>query len=249
MGLVASIGHFIPGRIIEQFPMGMLNAHPSLLPRFRGASPIQYTIMNGDITAGVSIIDVDPTKFDAGKIWMQREIHIEPYSGFKSLESTLAKVSGEMFHTVLSDYETFKANRKDQEGPIVYAPKITRADAEIKFTEMTAKEIWGRYQAFQHQEKLHATLAKGLEVTLIELQDPTEMPIKTMPRAQLNIIDETTPPGATYYEKSKKVFWIKCKRGWLGATLFRMQNRPFALSGGAFNNDLKLSNFKQANFI
>ena len=229
--------------------MGMLNAHPSLLPRFRGASPIQYTIMNGDITTGVSIIDVDPTKFDAGKIWIQREIHIEPFLEFKSLESTLAGISGEMFHIILSDYETFKANRKDQKGSIIYAPKITREDAEIKFTEMTSIDIWARHQAIQHQEKLYSKLVKGLEVTLIELQDPFEVPIKTMSREQFDLINETTSPGATYYEKSRKVFWIKCKKGWLGVTLFRIQNRPFTLGGGSFNNDLRLVNLDQVNFI
>jgi len=74
IGLVASFGYFISSRIIESFSKGILNAHPSLLPKYRGASPIQYTIMNGDQYSGVSIIDLDSKHFDAGNIWLQEQV-------------------------------------------------------------------------------------------------------------------------------------------------------------------------------
>ena len=66
--MIASFGYFVPQRIIDQFPLGMLNVHPSLLPQYRGASPLQQAILNGDSSTGVSIIDVDPNAIDHGMI-------------------------------------------------------------------------------------------------------------------------------------------------------------------------------------
>lgn len=100
---MASIGYFIPGRLIRAPPLGMLNAHPSLLPRYRGASPIQYTIMNGDTRSGVTIIDLDSRTFDAGNIWAQEERDIKAYQDFRVLEEELAVLSGDLFSRVLAD--------------------------------------------------------------------------------------------------------------------------------------------------
>lgn len=62
IGIVVSFGHLIPEHIINSFPFGMLNVHGSLLPRWRGASPIAYSIMNGETHTGVTIMNVLPKK-------------------------------------------------------------------------------------------------------------------------------------------------------------------------------------------
>lgn len=87
--------------------MGMLNAHPSLLPKYRGASPLQYTIMNGDVRTGVTIIDLDSRTFDAGNIWAQVEREIDAYPDFSVLEQELAVLSGDLFATILADFERY----------------------------------------------------------------------------------------------------------------------------------------------
>jgi methionyl-tRNA formyltransferase len=68
LAVVVSFGYFIPPHIISQFKYGAINVHPSLLPKYRGASPIQHAIMYGDEETGVSIQELDDKKFDAGKI-------------------------------------------------------------------------------------------------------------------------------------------------------------------------------------
>ncbi len=68
----------------------MLVIHPSLLPRYRGASPIQYALLNGDQEAGVSIIEISKNKFDAGKILLQEELHINPTARYEELQMELA---------------------------------------------------------------------------------------------------------------------------------------------------------------
>lgn len=68
VGVVVSFGYMLPATIINEFPSGIINIHPSLLPRYRGSSPIQFALAHGDAETGVSIIDVHPTQIDGGNI-------------------------------------------------------------------------------------------------------------------------------------------------------------------------------------
>lgn len=69
---MVSFGYFIPPRIIQQFKYGAINVHPSLLPKYRGAAPIQHTILAGDDETGVTVQELHPEKFDAGRILNQK---------------------------------------------------------------------------------------------------------------------------------------------------------------------------------
>ncbi len=72
LGIVVSFGYRVPQRVIDAFPRGVLNLHPSLLPLYRGASPIQFSLLHGDRYTGVSLIDVHPTHIDGGHVLDQR---------------------------------------------------------------------------------------------------------------------------------------------------------------------------------
>lgn len=62
IGIVVSFGHLIPEDIIKSFPLGIINVHASLLPKWRGAAPITYSIMNGETYTGVTIMKIAPKK-------------------------------------------------------------------------------------------------------------------------------------------------------------------------------------------
>lgn len=73
--LTASFGHLIPSTVLDLFdPLNSLNVHPSLLPRYRGAAPIQWTIINGDEETGVSVQELSRGAFDKGRLLGQRRI-------------------------------------------------------------------------------------------------------------------------------------------------------------------------------
>lgn len=74
LGVVVSFGYFIPPHIISSFKYGAVNVHPSLLPKYRGAAPIQHAIMYGDEETGVSIQELDDREFDAGRILVQKKV-------------------------------------------------------------------------------------------------------------------------------------------------------------------------------
>lgn len=74
LGVVVSFGYFIPPHIISSFKYGAVNVHPSLLPKYRGAAPIQHAILYGDSQTGVTIQELDDREFDAGRILAQTKV-------------------------------------------------------------------------------------------------------------------------------------------------------------------------------
>jgi methionyl-tRNA formyltransferase len=74
IGIIASFGHMVPSNFIDSFPLGMYVMHPSLLPKYRGACPIQHAILNRESETGVSVIEISKDKFDAGSILAQIKV-------------------------------------------------------------------------------------------------------------------------------------------------------------------------------
>lgn len=214
--------------------------------RYRGASPIQYTIMNGDSETGVSLIDLDSKEFDAGNIWLQERIAIEPYQSFRSLEERLALLSADLLASVISDFERFRQNKAAQSGAVSYAPKIQKKDARISLGTMTLLEIYGRYQALNHQEKIHTQLLDGREVQFLEILDPRETEITGMSKDQFSELDRSSSLGSTFFERPTKIVWIKCHQGWLPVTNFRLQGKSLEFPAANFQNAARLINFKPA---
>lgn len=146
--------------------------------------------MNGDNVTGVSIIDLDTKEFDAGNIWAQQIIDIVPYTDFRTLEEALALHAGDLFYRILNDVPAFSAAKRPQHGQISMAPKIEKSLARVSFSQHAAREIYGKYQALHHRERIHTNLVRGDEIMLIECLDPQARRIK-MSSAQFAPYDRT----------------------------------------------------------
>lgn len=72
----------VPAEFIDSFPLGMYVMHPSLLPKYRGACPIQHAILNRETETGVSVIEISKKKFDAGRILAQTKVLINSQTRF-----------------------------------------------------------------------------------------------------------------------------------------------------------------------
>ena len=99
----------VPGQVIDSFDKGMLVMHPSLLPKFRGACPIQHAILDGETKTGVSIIEISKNKFDAGDILWQKEMPMNQNTKFDELQQSLSGVGGIGLFKVLNDFENYKS--------------------------------------------------------------------------------------------------------------------------------------------
>lgn len=124
--VVAAYGRILPGDILDYPPCGCINVHSSLLPKFRGAAPINWAILNGDKTTGVTIMHMAPA-LDAGDIILQRETAIGPDETAPELFQRLAELGGGLLVEAVEQIAKGEATRTPQlEADATYAPMLGR---------------------------------------------------------------------------------------------------------------------------
>lgn len=133
--IVAAYGKIIPKSILELPKYGCINVHASLLPKYRGAAPIQWSILNGDEKTGVTIMQMNEG-LDTGDIISQSEIIIDKKETSDSLFDKLAEEGARLLIKTLKDIEEGKASRTPQpaESTTEYARMITKEDGRIDWS-------------------------------------------------------------------------------------------------------------------
>lgn len=96
VAVVVSFGFFLPHELLKVFPSGAINLHPSKLPSYRGAAPIEWAILNGEKEIGISLIAVDPAEFDTGDIYMQRTFNLGMHEVRGNVAKRLAHIGSSM---------------------------------------------------------------------------------------------------------------------------------------------------------
>jgi methionyl-tRNA formyltransferase len=140
---VAAYGQILPRSLLELPRFGCLNVHTSLLPRYRGAAPIQTAILNDDAETGVTIMKLSEG-LDSGDIVAQVRTSISPEDDAQTLHDRLAQMGADLLVATLPDYVTGKIQPRPQpaEG-VVYARKIRKQDGRVDWTQ-PARAIWNR---------------------------------------------------------------------------------------------------------
>ncbi len=145
---VAAYGQFIPRAIRELVTRGCINIHPSLLPKYRGAAPIQWAVANGDAVTGVTIMHVAKV-MDSGDIILQREVPIGPDENAAQLEPRLAEIGAGMLVEAIDLLASGNALRIPQdEAKVSYARKLEKVDARIDWS-LPAEKIANRIRGYQ----------------------------------------------------------------------------------------------------
>jgi len=133
--IVAAFGQILSQEILELPPYGCVNIHASLLPKYRGASPIQHVLLNGEEETGVTIMQMD-AGIDTGDMLYQKKIAILPEDNYETLHDRLAVLGGEAMVEALSLLEQGKLMpQKQQEELSCYAPLIGKEMGKIDFGE------------------------------------------------------------------------------------------------------------------
>lgn len=147
--VVVSYGEYIPSSIYLAPKFKSINLHPSLLPRWRGAAPVRYTLLAGDETTGVTVQYLHK-KLDAGDILKQIDIPVDPDDDHGSLCQRLYPLGATMLVEVLDDFEKFgdeiKAVRQNEDD-VTKAPKISKDDLCIDWSEKAA-DVRNKTRAF-----------------------------------------------------------------------------------------------------
>lgn len=147
LGLVASYGLLLPQAILDVPRFGCVNIHASLLPRWRGASPIQQAILAGDKMTGVDFFQMEKG-LDTGPVMLREALSIEFDDTSVSLTDKLARLAASMVPRFVEGLEADTLTREPQSTDgACYAPKITKADATIDW-DQTAARIERQLRAF-----------------------------------------------------------------------------------------------------
>ena len=144
--VVAAFGQILRQEVLDLPPFGSLNVHASLLPRWRGAAPIQAAILNGDKQTGVTIMKMD-TGVDTGPLLSQRALTIQTGETAGSLAPKLAMLGAELLIDTLPAYLSRDLQPQPQPGEHTYAPMLKKSDGELDFSQ-SASALERRIRAF-----------------------------------------------------------------------------------------------------
>ena len=175
--VLASYGKIIPQEVIDLFPRGIIVVHPSLLPKYRGATPIQSTLLSGDERTGTSLILMDE-KVDHGPILASRELEFQ-ISNFKFqiLHDELAKLSAELLIETLPKFVNGEIKPVPQDESLAtYTRKFTPEDAFVDHGDLEKAEQEGGETAVLIDRKIRAlnpepgvwTIEDGKRMKLLE---------------------------------------------------------------------------------
>lgn len=175
INIVAQYGKIIPNHIIEAPKYKTLNVHTSLLPKYRGASPIQTALINGEQETGVTIMLMSED-LDTGPILLQKKTTIEPDETYLELNARLATVGAEALLETLPLYiQGDLSPTLQNEKEATFSKILTREDGKIDW-EKTAQQIYNQYRGLTPWPGIWTTFSskrlKLLEIKLSSLEFP-----------------------------------------------------------------------------
>lgn len=137
---VVAYGKILPKELLDIPKLGCINVHGSLLPKYRGAAPIQWAVLNGDKVTGITTMYMD-TGMDTGDIILKEEVQIREDETTGELWQELSKVGGKLLVKTLELVEKGKAPRQKQGKDFTMAPMLKKEMAKINWEEQSAEQI------------------------------------------------------------------------------------------------------------
>ncbi|XP_070765040.1 methionyl-tRNA formyltransferase, mitochondrial [Enoplosus armatus] len=225
VGVVVSFGCLLHERLINKFPYGILNVHPSLLPRWRGPAPIFHTIMRGDTVTGVTVIQIRPHRFDVGPI-LNQELHLVPENcTADELGATLATKGAHLLIDTLTTLSDRMAHKREQgQMGATFAPKINTSMSWLVWEEQTCDQIGRLYRAIGSWIPLRTTWM-GRTIKLLDFVGKCHISLRDQRRRPV--------PGSVSYQKESNTLAVSCKDGWVGFKAVLLKKR---LTAADFHN-------------
>jgi methionyl-tRNA formyltransferase len=188
LGVVADFGLIIPDEVLKHFRFGVLNVHPSLLPKYRGPTPVQQALLEGEDKTGVTIIKLDE-KMDHGPILARQEQQISPDDTSQSLYEILFRIGADLLIKVIEPYIKGDLEPALQDhSQATFTGLLTKQSGFIKVSELPSFEklnrmtkayfpwpgVWTRTQVSETEEKL----IKFLPFKRVQVEGKKEMEYK-----------------------------------------------------------------------
>lgn len=206
--VVAAFGQIFTEAVLGIPARGFLNIHPSLLPRYRGVSPIPAAILSGDAFTGVSIMVLDKG-VDTGPIVAQTAVAVTEWDTTGSLTEKLSRIGGQVLLEVLPWWVKGQIAAHPQDSALAsYTRKVNKKDGEINWN-MSAIELWRRVRAYQPWPACYMRW-QGKQMKIIEA---------------VQIAGQTDKPGRVVPLEGAAAFGIETGEGILGVLRLQMEGK------------------------
>lgn len=173
--VVVAFGQLIKEKLLEEYKNKIINLHPSSLPKYRGSSPVQFSLLNGDKKTHASAMLIEKG-MDSGDILNQKEVEIKAEDDFTSLSEKLSKIGSEVILESVLNYDEFMKNRTKQDNEkATFTKKITKEMGKIDFNQ-SKEEIINKIRAFVEFPKAYFSYknenVKILKASPVEIKNP-----------------------------------------------------------------------------
>lgn len=173
--VVVAFGQLIKEKLLEEYKNKIINLHPSSLPKYRGSSPVQFSLLNGDKKTHASAMLIEKG-MDSGDILNQKEVEIKAEDDFTSLSEKLSKIGSEVILESVLNYDDFIKNRiKQDNDKATFTKKITKEMGKIDFNQ-SKEEIINKIRAFVEFPKAYFSYknenVKILKASPVEIENP-----------------------------------------------------------------------------
>jgi len=207
VAVVIAYGQILSQDFLDSFQYGAVNVHGSLLPRWRGAAPVQRAIMAGDIESGVCLQKI-VKKLDAGDVLGQRRLKITDEMTASDLYEALKLKAAELIHIELMDYIRGNLSGKKQDDSLVtIAEKIKKEEGLIDFTK-TSNEVYNQFKALSIWPGVW-TYITGKKIKVIAMQN----------------VNNDMQVGQIEVAPDKSAFYIGCKVGAIKVSQLQMESK------------------------
>jgi methionyl-tRNA formyltransferase len=218
VAVVVAYGQIIPPRVFSHPRWGAINGHASLLPKYRGAAPIQWAIARGEQITGVTTMQIE-AGLDTGAMLLQQAIPIGPEETAPDLSRRLSELTAELMLKTLRSLETGAVTPQPQnEAEATLAPLLKKEDGRADWS-MAAVELYNRWRGFQPWPGLYTTF-RGSQLTIRRCHPADASP------------DAGLAPGSLIASATERLACV-CGRGVLGLDEVQLEGRR-SVSGAEF---------------
>ena len=221
---VVAYGKILPKELLDIPKMGCINVHGSLLPKYRGAAPIQWSVLNGDKTTGVTTMYMD-VGMDTGDMILKQEVEIGEDETTGELWKRLAEIGGKLLVNTLELIEKGEAPREKQGEEFTMAPMLNKEMAKIDWENKTVAEIKNLVRGLNPIMGAYSFLGeKKIKFWKVDTVKENEL-FEVFPELQEYAYKmKEVMPGAVLFSDSKKGLYIKGKDGIIKAIEVQAEN-------------------------
>ena len=208
---VVSYGVILPKSFLKIPPLGCVNVHPSMLPKYRGSAPIQWAILNGDKTTGVTIMYLNE-QMDAGDIISQQEVNIGEDETTGELWNRLSTIGSDLLLESVKEIENGTVTRTHQPEEFTIAPMLDKEISKIDWKEKESYQIKNLVRGLNPIMGTYSFL-NGKKVKFWRVQNLSKEEFNNISQGIEHLEYEDSSVGTVIMVNEKKGLYIKAKGG------------------------------------